>query len=257
MTGGAGGLDGARAYHREVATPPSGSPSDGRRARFGAWLLASATALVLLGASVAPFLTPALVRFEQDRAGAGALTGYGPGELDIVTGALLGDVVLWRGDFDVSVGGAPVLTEPERAHMRDVRGVFAGFWLLVGAAAVVLIAAFRRSRGAEARFALWRAVLGGARALAVAILVLGAFVVVAFDAAFELFHRLFFSAGSYTFDPRTDRLVQLFPYQFWSETAMAVGAVALGLAILTAWRAWRHAGAAQSAPVLTPSKARP
>jgi len=240
-----------------VGIPGSSDTSWGLRARFGAWLLASATALVLLGASIAPFLTPAFVRIEQDRVGVGALTGYTPAELDAVTGALLGDLVLWRGDFDVSVGGAPVLSDAERAHMRDVRGVFTGFWLLVAAAAVILVVAFRRNRGTEARFGSWQAIVGGARALAIAIVVVGAFVVFAFEAAFEVFHRLFFSAGSYTFDPRTDRLVQLFPQQFWSETAIAVGAVALAASTLTAWQAWRRAGAARSAPVLTPSKARP
>ena len=240
-----------------MGNPGASDSSAGPRARFGAWLLASATALVLLGASIAPFLTPAFVRIEQDRVGVGALTGYAPEELDAVTGALLGDLVLWRGDFDVAVGGAPVLSEPERAHMRDVRGVFTGFGLLVAAAVVVLIVAFRRSRGTEARFARWRAVVGGARALAIAILVVGAFVVFAFEAAFEVFHRLFFSAGSYTFDPSTDRLVQLFPERFWSETAMAIGAVALAASIFTAWQAWRRAGAARSAPVLTSSEALP
>ena len=240
-----------------MGIPGAANTSAGLRARLGAWLLASATALVLLGASVAPFLTPAFVRFEQDRVGVGALTGYGPAELDAITGALLGDLVLWRGDFDVSVGGAPVLGEPERAHMRDVRGVFTGFWVLVAAARVVLIVAYRRSRGTEARFARWRAVAGGARGLAIAIVVVGAFVVFAFDAAFEVFHRLFFSAGSYTFDPGTDRLVQLFPQQLWSETAIAVGGVALAASILTAWRAWRRTGEGRAAPFLTPSKARP
>ncbi len=240
-----------------MENPGASSTSPGLRGRFGAWLLASATALVLLGASIAPFLTPAFVRIEQDRVGVGALTGYGPAELDAVTGALLGDLVLWRDDFDVAVGGRPVLGEAERAHMRDVRGVFSGFWLLVAAAALVLIVAFRRSRDTEARFAYWRAIVGGARGLAIAILVVGAFVVFAFEAAFEVFHRLFFSAGTYTFDPSTDRLVQLFPVQFWSEVAIAVGVLALAASILTAWQAWRRAGAARSAPVLTPSKARP
>jgi integral membrane protein (TIGR01906 family) len=210
--------------------------------RLRSWSIASATALVVLGVSVAPFLTPAYVRIEQDRAGAPAFTGYTTIELDAVTGSLLGDLVLWRGDFDVAVDGTPVLTPPERAHMRDVRGVFTGFWLLVAVAAAWLVAAARRARGGtEARFAAWRAAAGGARALAVAIVVAGAFAVLAFEAAFEVFHRLFFSSGSYTFDPATDRLVQLFPYQFWSETSIAVGVVALAVAILTAWLAGRHA----------------
>ena len=57
---------------------------------------------------------------------------------------------------------------------------------------------------------------------------------VAFDALFETFHRLFFAGGSYTFDPATDRLVQLFPFQFWQETAIAVGAVCIVVAAIVA-----------------------
>jgi integral membrane protein (TIGR01906 family) len=89
----------------------------------------------------------------------------------------------------------------------------------------------------------------------IVLVVAGAFAVFAFDAAFEVFHRLFFSAGSYTFDPRTDRLVQLFPEQFWSETAIAVGAVAIVAALLTAWQAGRRARSAAPAAVLTTSRA--
>jgi integral membrane protein (TIGR01906 family) len=76
--------------------------------------------------------------------------------------------------------------------------------------------------------------------LAVLIAIVGVFALVAFDAAFELFHRLFFS-GNYTFDPATDKLVQLFPEAFWSEIAIAVGAVVIVVAILVAWRAGRKA----------------
>jgi integral membrane protein (TIGR01906 family) len=221
--------------------------------RVGGLLVAAAAAVVILGASIAPFLTPAVVRFEQDRADVGRLTGYDPAELDAVTGALLGDLVLWSGNFEVGcsdlgrgcsiaeMGAGSVLSDAEQGHMRDVRGVFTGFWLLVGAGLVALALAFRRARGAEARAAAWRSVASGARALAIGIAVVGAFAVLAFEAAFEVFHRLFFSSGSYTFDPATDRLVQLFPMQFWSEIAIAVGAVALTLSILTAWAAGRRA----------------
>jgi integral membrane protein (TIGR01906 family) len=207
-------------------------------------LVAAATALVLLGGSIVPFLNPVYVRFEQDRTGAGALTGYSATQLDQVTGSLLADLVLWRGDFRVAVDGAPVLREPEVLHMLDVRGVFAGLFTLVLAGLAVLLIAFGRARGTHERAAAWRAVAGGARGLAIGIAVAGAFTILAFEVAFEVFHRLFFSAGSYTFDPRTDRLVQLFPEAFWSETAILVGATALVAAVATWWLARRCAGAA-------------
>ncbi len=223
--------------------------------RFGAWLIATATALVLLGASILPFLTPAYVRVEQDRAGV-QIEGYVPGDLDRIASSLLGDLLLWQGDFGVTAVGSPVLNDRERGHMRDVRGVFAGFEILVLVSVVVLVAAFRPARDPEARAATWRAVLSGARGLAIGLVVVGAFAVLAFDAAFEVFHRLFFSAGTYTFDPRTDHLVQLFPEQFWSDTTVAVGVIALGAAILTGWQARRRAGVAYSAALLATSKAR-
>jgi integral membrane protein (TIGR01906 family) len=140
----------------------------------------------------------------------------------------------------MAVDGAPVLKPPEIAHMLDVRSVFAGLFALVVAGVVVLVAAFL-GIAPEARSGLWRAVAGGARGLAIGIAVVGTFTVLAFDAAFEVFHRLFFSAGSYTFDPRTDKLVQLFPEAFWSETAVLVGVVALVASIVT-WTVARRRG---------------
>jgi integral membrane protein (TIGR01906 family) len=232
--------------------------------RLGGWLIAAAAALVILGASVAPFLTPPVVRFEQDRTGAAALTGYSPVQLDIVTGALLGDLVFGLGDFDVEEFESDgsiyprILDDSERAHMRDVRTVFTGFWLLVLGSIAVLAVAFRRGKDHRMRSAAWRAVSNGARALAIVIAILGAFALVAFDTAFELFHRLFFSAGSYTFDPATSRLVQLFPDQFWSEITIAVGVVAITVALLTAWFAGRRAArgaAARETPILTATRA--
>jgi len=83
-------------------------------------------------------------------------------------------------------------------------------------------------------------VAGGAEA-AVIPLAIGAFAILAFPVFFELFHRLFFSAGTYLFDPTTERLVQLFPTQFWSDTTIAIGGVVLGLSIVVALLAGRRA----------------
>jgi integral membrane protein (TIGR01906 family) len=208
--------------------------------RLGAFLVGVATALVILGGSILPFLTPAYVRFEQARVGV-ALDNASPSDLDRVAASLLGDLLFWQGDFGATEAGSSLLNDREIAHMRDVRGVFAGFWLLVLASVLVLVIAFRRGTAAGARAATWRAVSGGARGLTIALVVAGAVALFAFDAAFEVFHRLLFGAGTYTFDPRTDHLVQLFPEQFWSDTAIAVGAVAIVVALLTAWHAGRRA----------------
>jgi len=47
-----------------------------------------------------------------------------------------------------------------------------------------------------------------------AALVGGAFLF-AFDATFTAAHQLLFPAGTWTFNPATDRLVQLYPETFW------------------------------------------
>jgi integral membrane protein (TIGR01906 family) len=208
-------------------------------------LIAAATALVLLGGSILVFLNPFYVNFEQGRTGVAALTGYTPAQVDTVTRAILGDLVLWQGRFDETLNGVPVLKPAEIQHMLDVRGVFAGLFALVAAAVFVLVVASRRTRRAtEARAVAWQGVANGAAGLAIAMAVIGIFTVFAFDAAFEVFHRLFFSAGSYTFDPRTDKLVQLFPEAFWSETATVVGVVIVLAAAVTWWFARRRAAGA-------------
>jgi integral membrane protein (TIGR01906 family) len=79
------------------------------------------------------------------------------------------------------------------------------------------------------------------RGLIVAIVVAGVIASVAFDAVFEIFHRLFFPAGSFTFDPRTDHLVQLFPFDFWSETTIVLGVVIVVIAGVVAIGAGRLA----------------
>lgn len=202
--------------------------SDRLRARIGSIILAVATALAIVAGSILPFLNPLWVGFEQRRAEALAWTGFSDAELSAATNAILADLVLGPPAFDVAIRGEPVLNERERGHMRDVRSVFLGFGLLGAAATIVLAAAWRRARRDGQALAWFRqAVRRGAGGLAVTVVALGIVAFVAFDALFELFHVLLFPGGSYTFDPRTERLVQLFPFQFWFETALAVGALML------------------------------
>jgi integral membrane protein (TIGR01906 family) len=184
-----------------------------------------AASIVVIAIAILPFLTPAWVSFEQGRAQAAEWTGFSDAELSVATNAILHDLVLGPPDFAVEVRGSPVLVERERSHMRDVRGVFAGFFLIAALAAVglaVLVAGARRMGHPERA---WSAIATGMRGLIVAVVVVGVVAAVAFDQLFELFHTLFFPAGSFTFDPRTDRLVQLFPFTFWEETTTVLGAV--------------------------------
>ena len=192
--------------------------------------IALATAIAVVAVTIPVFLNPVWVSFEQGRAQAAAWTGFAPADLRAATDAILADVV---------VGGAPVLNEREQGHMRDVRGVFIGFFAvaLVAVAIAVVIAGRRDEAG---RRASWAAVRGGAAGLVVVLVVAGAVALVAFDALFETFHRLFFPGGSYTFDPATERLVQLFPFRFWQETAIAVGVVSVAVAAVVAGGATRR-----------------
>ena len=198
-------------------------------------------ALVITAVAILPFLTPAWVGFAQTRAQAEAWTGFTTGQLRVVTGEVLLDLVVGPPDFDVTLDGAPVLTEDERSHMRDVRGVFAAFYGAALVALVALVALWVGARGAVARRRFWRRVAGSGVVIAAVVLVGGVAGVFLFDAAFSLFHQVFFPGGNWQFDPSTARLVQLFPQSFWVESTIGVGAVVIALSLVAAavgrWRA--------------------
>jgi integral membrane protein (TIGR01906 family) len=207
--------------------------------------IALATAIAIVALTIPLFLNPIWVGFEQGRAQATAWAGFSETDLRAATDSILADLVFGPPDFDIDVAGTPVLEERERAHMRDVRGVFLGFFVVAGILAVVAIAIAVMGR-ADRRVATWRSVRAGALGLVATLVVAGVVALVAFDALFEVFHRLLFAGGSYTFDPRTDRLVQLFPFQFWQETAIAVGVVAIVVALIVAAVAGRRLAAGAS-----------
>ncbi len=210
--------------------------------RIGDGWIALATALTIVALTLPLFLNPIWVAFEQGRAQATAWTGFSEPQLRQATDSILADLVFGPPAFDAEVDGAPVLNERERSHMQDVRGVFMGFFVAALVAAVVAVVIAAGRRGDERRDA-WRAARAGAIALVIALVIGGAISFVTFDALFEVFHRLFFAGGSYTFDPSSERLVQLFPFQFWQETAVAVGAVCIVLAVAVAAVASRRATA--------------
>lgn len=212
-----------------------------------------AATLVIVAVSIVVFLNPVWVGFAQSRAQAEAWTGFTTAQLAEVTNPILWDLVVGPPDFDVALDGAPVLKESERSHMRDVRGVFSGFFAVAALAGVVLAVLFLVSRGSVARQRFWRR-LSRTGIVIVAVTVVGGIVgLLFFDTAFILFHEVFFPGGNYLFDYRTDRLVQLFPEQFWVESAIGVGVVIIGLALLLALVGGRRAASLASRAALAGS----
>jgi len=207
--------------------PAAGAGSPARLLAGAA--VAVATALVITGVAIALFFNPAWVSFAQARADAAAWTGWTPEQVDAVTREVVLEVWLGPGTFEQQLDGQPVFDERERSHMADVRGVVLGFYAAVLLGLATLLVAGVGSRGSPW---FWRAVGTGAKLLAVGAIAVGVAFFLLFDTAFTLFHQLFFADGTWTFDPATDRLVQLFPYQFWTETSVAIAIV--GLVLTTA-----------------------
>ncbi|HEY5629733.1 MAG TPA: TIGR01906 family membrane protein [Candidatus Limnocylindrales bacterium] len=219
------------------------------RGALASVVIGLAAALVVVAVAILPFLAPPWVGFEQGRAQATAWTGFTDEQLHAVTSSVLHDLVLGPPDFLAALPGQtdPVLKPGERAHMRDVRGVFAGFYIVAIVGALILAAAFLLARGRPARARLWRRLARTGTVIAVVTVVGGGIGVLVFDQAFTLFHEIFFPGGNWQFDPRTDRLVQLFPDQFWSETTVAVGITIIVLALGLRWLGGRRAGSLERA----------
>jgi len=200
-------------------------------------LVSVATVVVIVGVTVVVFFNPVWIDIAQGRAGVPAVIGYTPEQVRTATGAILADLIVGPPDFAVAIDGEAVLGPTERSHMVDVRSVvlpLAALLAIVTIALAAVLAAHRRSAW------VWRAVARGSAALVGVAVIVGVAVVFFFDAAFLLFHLVFFPQGNFMFDPRTQRLVQLFPGQFWTETATGIAFVGLALAIVVTLLARRR-----------------
>ena len=213
--------------------------------RLGVILVAIATPCVIVGLSVLVFLNPVWVGFEQSRSNVDQLTGYTADQVHQVTGSILSDLVFGPPDFAVTVDGTPVLDAKERGHMVDVRAVMGELGLAAALAALVLVALALYSRG---RRWFWWAASIGAKVLLVGVIVVGLAMTLFFYQIFELFHEIFFAPGTYLFSSSSEKLVQLFPDQFWSETSLALAGIVLVLAIIVGRGGARLAARTELAP---------
>ena len=192
-------------------------------------LLALVAAALAVAATTAIFLTPPVVHLLLQVSGAPTVLGVEPAVADGLSDALVGDL-LTDGAFDAPLGDAPLLSAGERSHLVDVGGLLRS--VLVGGLGGLIVLTLARLR----RRAWLRAAIRDGAALIVggALLAAAAFTL-AFDATFTFFHGLFFASGTWTFNPATDRLVQLYPESFWILAALLF-CVALAALSLIAYR---------------------
>lgn len=112
----------------------------------------------------------------------------------------------------------------EAAHMRDVRLVLLVFLALAAVSLAFVIWSIRRSSDNPQT---WRAIARGGSGIVASLILVGAIAAVGFEAAFELFHRIFFPGGNWSFS-QSSLLIQLFPIAFWELSAAALGILGIG-----------------------------
>ena len=144
-----------------------------------------------------------------------------------------------------------LFNDREIAHMRDVKRLVWGVYILALASAVYLAAmvaaGFARQRGRFVEPLAKRAIYGGGLTLGL-LVVFGILALVDFESLFIKFHQLSFANNFWQLDPRTDYLVRIFPDAFWIDATVwvAVRAVAGALALTLAGSAYlvyrRYAG---------------
>lgn len=233
-----------------VATLRASSPAVARQRSGTRWgsitgvAVAVATALGILAVAVLLALPPFVLHPLLDAAGSAAFLGVDPAEAHRFSDLTVTELLLGPGTFAFAgPGGGALFDASEASHLRDARALLFGF-VAVAVLAIVLVAPHLRRAPREAA---WRRVARGGGGLAAGIVVLGAVALLAFEPAFELFHRIFFPGGNWAFDPGSQRLVQLYPLPFWRYVSTLVGAMAALLGVATWWFARRRASRAAAA----------
>jgi len=142
-------------------------------------------------------------------------------------------------DVRTSILGAErdLFNDREVAHMKDVKQLVRGVYVLALASAVYLAAmvviGFALHRGRFVAGLAKRLAWGGGLTL-VLLIVFGLVALVGFDSVFLKFHQWSFANDFWRLDPRTDYLVRIFPQDFWFDATLWVAVRAIfGALILT------------------------
>ncbi len=217
-----------------VASAPDPAGAAGRLGPLTRVAVFTGTALVIVALAVLPLLTPLFIHPALEAAGAPGRLGLDTAVVRELSDRSVQELLLGPGTFAFDgPDGQPFYDTAERSHLGDARALL---WLCLVAgtvAGVVICLALLRAPSGR-RASLWRIISRAGLTTAVTVAVLGIVSLVAFGTLFTLFHQVFFPAGNWSFDPATQRLVQLYPFAFWQIAAAAAG-VLIFLLGLGAW----------------------
>ena len=198
------------------------------------WLAPVALMLLLVTSNVR-FATGSLPVYDAlfDRHGVSARTGITPEGLRGVgrqiQGYFASEAEPLRVRAEVQGVERDLFGADEVSHMADVKVLFLLTFRVQGASAMFLLLvtglavhAFRRAVWGTLTVWLQR----GSLVTIGVIAVLGTAALVAFDPLFSLFHNLAFPQGNFLF-PRTADLVRVFPFGFWRDITLLIGAMTL------------------------------
>jgi hypothetical protein len=142
--------------------------------------------------------------------------------------------------------GRPAFGDRELRHLRDVRRYVLALYLIhaIGIVGLVVLGLMQRTR----RVVRDGLAAGALFTLGIATL-LAIYVAVSPISFLGGFHRFFFSGDSWRF-AETDTLRRLFPDSFWSDTAVALGALVAvqAVVLLGAVLHWRRRQAIHRSP---------
>lgn len=133
----------------------------------------------------------------------------------------------------------------ETAHLRDVKDLFQLTFRIQELGVIYVftyvVGVFIWAREGSLR-RLATQILAASLVVMAIILALGAVALLGFDRAFEQFHFVAFDNDLWRLNPRTDRLIQMFPEGFWFDASMLVGLLTVVEAALLAFAAGLYLG---------------
>ncbi|MGE3600766.1 MAG: TIGR01906 family membrane protein, partial [Dehalococcoidia bacterium] len=218
-------------------------------ATIGAAIFVVALPIALIGTNVRILFTSSpLYTFALDTYDVAAITGIPREELSRAMAEIRdyftnNQELLRITVVDEQGRSDPLFTPREVIHMRDVKELVQSIFraqelaLVLLAIYVALRFAIERQRAWAGLARLTRASMLGTLAFAVAF---GITALLGFDRLFNRFHELSFSNDFWQLDPAQDRLVQMFPQDFWLVSTVILAGLTIVQVLALLAVSWRY-----------------